>query len=300
ETERYIHLYAKLCEELLAMPVIVGKKTDAERFAGAVHTYTIEAFLPDGKALQAGTSHHLGQGFAKAFGISYTGKDKQQHIPWQNSWGISTRLIGGLVMTHADDKGMVLPPSVTEQKIVIIPVYTKEDKEVVDTHVQQLAQQLPNVIVDDSEEYSFGHKCKEWELKGIPLRVEIGPKDIAQQQVILVRRDTHEKITCPLSQVAQQTATLLKTIQQDLYTQAKQRMEALIVEVTSKEAFMKNAPNNMFICAPFCGEASVEEAIKQETGLGSRCFDMHKHITHEKCFYSGKPAIGWCYFSRSY
>ena len=203
----YLDEYKKVCEELLAIPVLEGKKTDKERFAGAIETYSLEALMPDGKALQMGTSHNLGQNFAKAFGIKFLGKDEKEYLPWQNSWGISTRLIGALVMVHSDDKGLVLPPKVAPVQIVIVPIYFKDKKKILKKAIEiknmlenqrfsaptYLGLKSYDIILDDRDDYTPGWKYNEWELKGVPLRIEIGPKDVAKNQVVLVRRDNNKK-----------------------------------------------------------------------------------------------------------
>ena len=215
ETIEIIKRYAALCENLLAMPVLVGKKSEKEKFAGAKHTYTIEAFMPDGKALQCGTSHNLGTGFGKSFGISYLGKDEKKHTPFQNSWGLSTRLIGGLVMTHSDDAGLVLPPKVTENKIAIIPLLFKNKKEKVLEEANKLKKELKkfNPILDDSEDYSPGYKFSEHELKGTPIRIEIGPRDLEKDEVIVVRRDTKEKQSIKIKNLKKEIPRILDLMQ---------------------------------------------------------------------------------------
>ena len=195
ETLIYLNEYKKLAEDLMAIPVLTGVKTEKEKFAGAIETTAIEAFMPDGKALQLGTSHNLGQGFAKAFGIEYIGKDEKKHYPWQNSWGVSTRFIGGLIMTHSDDKGLVLPPKIAPDQVVIVPIIFDDTKDKVLKKAKEIKDKLKkySVIIDDREGYSSGWKFNEWELKGIPIRIEIGPKDIEKKQAVVVRRDTGKK-----------------------------------------------------------------------------------------------------------
>jgi prolyl-tRNA synthetase len=195
ETLQYLNHYKEMVEGLLGVPVLTGKKTEAEKFAGAKYTTTIEAFMPDGKALQMGTSHNLGQGFAKSFGISYLGKDKEKHTPWQNSWGVSTRMIGALVLQHGDDKGLVLPPSIAPLQAVIVPIIFKDKKEGVFKSCKQILGELSEYSVkfDDRDEYSSGWKYNYWEMKGIPIRIEVGPRDVAKGQCVLVRRDTGKK-----------------------------------------------------------------------------------------------------------
>ena len=212
---------------MLALTVFIGKKTEKEKFAGAKATYAIEGLMPDGKALQCGTSHNLGQGFAKAFKISFIGRDEKKHLPWQNSWGLSTRLIGAVVMTHSDDKGLVLPPKAAENKLVIIPIIFEDSKDEVLKKVKELKKELAEYspILDDREEYKPGWKFNEWELKGIPLRLELGPKDLEKAQVILVRRDTNEKITVSFKDIKKTIDKSLDKIQTDLFIKAKKQID---------------------------------------------------------------------------
>jgi prolyl-tRNA synthetase len=304
DTINYIKLYAKLCEELLAVPVIVGRKTEKEKFAGAVATYTIEALMPDGKALQCGTSHELGQGFAKAFGISYSGKDEKQHLPWQNSWGLSTRLIGALVMTHSDNKGLVLPPGNAEYKAVIVPIKIGKDADKVIEKAKELKDMLSkfNVFLDDRDEYTPGWKYNEWELKGIPVRIEIGPRDLEKEQVVLVRRDTGEKTFVKIDELKHELPNLLSSIQDSLLKKAKEFLKENIVHATDFDKLTKAVQDRKMVKAAFCGESDCEDLIKDKSGGASaRCipFDENLH-KGEKCIYCKKDAKFVTYFARSY
>lgn len=302
ETIEIIKKYKKISEELLGIPVLVGKKSEKEKFAGAVHTYTIEAFMPDGKALQCGTSHNLGQGFAKAFEINFLGRDEKKHFPFQNSWGLSTRLIGGLVMTHSDNSGLILPPKVAENKVVIIPLIFKgKEKEVLkksDEIFKKLKKFKP--ILDNSEDYSPGYKFSEYELKGIPLRIEIGPRDLEKGVVTLVRRDTKEKSESKVKDLSKDVSKVLDEIQKDLFLKAKKRMEDSTIEVKSKEEFEKAVKNKKLIKMNWCGETACEEKIKEKTGATTRCVLLEKEKANGNCPFCDKKALEVMYFSKSY
>ena len=306
DTINYIKLYAELCKELLAIPVLVGRKTEKEKFAGAKTTYTIEGFMADGKALQCGTSHELGQGFAKAFNISYKGRDEKMHTPWQNSWGLSTRLIGALVMSHSDDKGLVLPPKIVENKLVIVPILKGDDKEIekVMKKSEEIKKELSqfNPILDDRRDYSPGWKYNEWEMKGIPIRIEIGPKDIENKQVILARRDTGKKEPIKLTSLKKEVETTLDKIQEDLYNKALKHLKESIVEVKSWSELKKAIENKKLVKAPFCGQPSCEDEIKFEaSGVSTRLIELdEKENKNSPCIKCGKKPTFMTYFSRSY
>ncbi|MDA3837330.1 MAG: proline--tRNA ligase [Nanoarchaeota archaeon] len=302
ETIDIIKRYAALCENLLAMPVLVGKKSEKEKFAGAVHTYTIEGFMPDGKALQSGTSHNLGDGFGKAFGISFLGKDEKKHTPFQNSWGLSTRLIGGLVMTHSDDKGLVLPPMVAENKLVIIPLIFKKDKEAVLEKAKELTDDLKafNPILDDSEEYSPGYKYAEYELQGIPLRIELGPRDLENNQVMIKTRIGEEKIAVPFSELEKRIPEILEEMQNELLRKAKERMDSQKMSVSSTEGFEKAIEKSKLIRMNWCGEPPCELDIKEKTGATTRCTLLEEEKAEGECPFCNKEAKEVMYFSRSY
>lgn len=305
ETVNYIHLYKKLCNELLALPVIIGKKTEKEKFAGAKTTYTIEAFMPDGKSLQCGTSHELGQGFAKAFNISYLGKDEKIHTPWQNSWGLSTRLIGALVMTHSDNKGLILPPNVAENKIIIVPIIKGNEKEIEKIlkqakEIEKLLKEL-NPIIDDRKEYTPGWKYNEWELRGIPIRIEIGPKDIEKKSVILVKRDTNEKKSVKIKELKKMVNKELENMQNSMFKKAEQFLKESIASARSIEELIKSLKNKKMVKIKFCNQISCEEEIKNKTSASSRVIPFDSKISSsDKCINCNKPATCEVFFARSY
>ena len=316
ETLLYLKEYKKLCEELLAIPVLEGKKTEKERFAGADVTYTLEALMPDGKSLQMGTSHNLGQNFAKAFDIKFIGKDEKKYYPWQNSWGISTRLIGALVMVHSDDKGLILPPKVAPTQLVIVPIYNNENKEKVLKKANELKNILENqrfsastpldlknyeIILDDRDEYKPGWKYNEWELKGIPLRIEIGPKDIAKNQVVLVRRDNHNKEFIKIAQLDKKIKDTLEDMQNALFNKAKKFLDSNISEAKDWNEFVKQIKNKKLIRAFFCGNAKCEDEIKEKTdGVTSRLIPFEQPKTIGKCVKCGNDGRFLVIFGKAY
>ncbi|MFA5992599.1 MAG: proline--tRNA ligase [Candidatus Pacearchaeota archaeon] len=303
DTINYIKLYAKLCEELLAIPVIVGRKTEKEKFAGAKTTYAIEAFMPDGKALQCGTSHELGQGFAKSFDINFLGKDEKMHTPWQNSWGLSTRLIGALVMTHSDNNGLILPPSIAENKVVIIPIIKGDAVEKILKATKEIEKELKtfNPILDDRKEYTPGWKYNNWELKGIPIRIEIGPKDVQNKQVILVRRDNKEKMPVKLSNLKKQIEKVLEEMQENLFSKAKKELENNTILVNKMPEMIKAIESRKLVRVYFCGKESCEDEIKDKTGgASSRCIPLNEKETDHPCISCNSKKTFLTYFSKSY
>ena len=303
ETLQYIELYKKLCEELLALPVLIGKKTEKEKFAGAKYTFTIESFMPDGKALQCGTSHNLGQGFAKAFNIEFLGKDEKKHLPWQNSWGISTRLIGASVMTHSDNKGLILPPKIAKNKIVIVPIIFEKTKSEILKQSKKIKEELKEFapILDDREEHSPGWKFSEWELKGIPLRIEIGPKDLEKNSVTIVKRNTGEKSQLKIKEIKTKIPKLLDEIQNELFLSAKKFSESNIIEVKNWNEFANGIKNKKMIKMNWCNERKCEDEIKEKTnGATSRCIPLENEKVSGKCPNCGKSAKVKTYFARSY
>lgn len=304
EVKDVILKYQTLAKDVLALPMIVGTKTDKEKFAGANYTTTIEAFMPDGKALQCGTSHNLGEGFSKAFGIKYVGRDEIDHLPWQSSWGLSTRLIGGTVMTHSDDKGLVLPPIICKNKIVIVPLLFKGKEKKVLEEARDLVKVLKNfgVILDDRAEYKPGHKFSEWEMQGIPLRIEIGPKDLEKKQVIVVMRHTNEKIPVKIKDVKKKIPELLEQMHEDLYEKANAFLQENIVHVETLKDFKDAIKKRKIVHTYFCNEAACEEDVKDTCdGATSRCipFDS-KEVKGKVCSVCGKKATVAIYFSKSY
>ncbi|MCW4007912.1 MAG: proline--tRNA ligase [Candidatus Bathyarchaeota archaeon] len=298
--------YRDLMESYLAIPVLVGVKTDNEKFAGALYTTTLEAIMPDGKALQMGTSHNLGQNFAKVFDIKYIGEDEKEHYVWQTSWGISTRLIGALVMVHGDDKGLVIPPKVAPIQVVIVPIpYKGADSAAIMAKAKEVREKLVEkgitTILDDREEYTPGWKFNEWELKGVPIRVEIGPRDLKQEQVTLARRDTYQKTAVKLDDAVHAIEKLLEEIQNSLYAKAKAALAEKITTVSSYNEFQWTLEaKGGFIKAAWCGHSRCEEKIKEETGATIRLRPFEKEPPITDCIYCGAKAVEMVYFARSY
>lgn len=301
ETIRMLNVYAEFCEKYLAMPVVKGVKTAKERFAGAEDTYTIEALMHDGKALQSGTSHYFGDGFAKAFDIQFTGKDNKLHHPFQTSWGTTTRLIGAIIMTHGDDNGLVLPPAVAPIQLVIIPIASH--KEGVLDKANELKNRLANVCrvkLDDSDN-SAGWKFAEYEMKGVPLRLEIGPKDIENNRCVVVRRDNGEKIFVSLDELETKIPELLETVRDGLYQKAIDRRAAMTF--TAKDyAELKDIADNKpgFIKAMWCGDRECEDKLKDELGITSRCIPFEQEHLGDTCVCCGKPAKHMLYWGKAY
>lgn len=299
-TIQMLNVYADFCEEVLAIPVIKGRKTEKEKFAGAEATYTIEALMHDGKALQSGTSHNFGDGFARAFEIQYTDKENKLQYVHQTSWGVSTRMIGGIIMVHGDDSGLVLPPKVAPTQVMIIPIQQK--KEGVLEKAAELKEVLSSfrVKVDDSDK-SPGWKFSEQEMRGIPIRVEIGPKDIEGNQAVLVRRDTGEKFTVSLDEIAARVGELLETIQKDMFEKAKAHRDANTHTAKNWEEFKEILDTKQgFIKGMWCGETECETAIKDETGATTRCIPFVQEQLGDVCVHCGKPAVKMVYFGRAY
>ena len=301
ETIRMLNVYAEFCEKYLAMPVVKGVKTAKERFAGAEDTYTIEALMHDGKALQSGTSHYFGDGFAKAFDIQFTGKDNKLHHPFQTSWGTTTRLIGAIIMTHGDDNGLVLPPAVAPIQLVIIPIASH--KEGVLDKANELKNRLANVCrvkLDDSDN-SAGWKFAEYEMKGVPLRLEIGPKDIENNRCVVVRRDNGEKIFVSLDELETKIPELLEAVRDGLYQKAVDRRAAMTF--TAKDyAELKDIADNKpgFIKAMWCGDRECEDKLKDELGITSRCIPFEQEHLGDTCVCCGKPAKHMLYWGKAY
>ncbi len=298
--------YQMLCRELLALPVIKGKKTDKEKFAGADYTCTIEAFMPDGKALQCGTTHNLGQNFAKSFEISYMGEDEKHHEPYQTSWGVSTRLIGAMIMMHGDDKGLVLPPAVAPLKAIIVPILFDDSKQAVLDACEDIRRKIRDagltVKVDDRQGYSPGWKFSEWEMKGVPMRVEVGPKDMEKKQVVLVRRDTGEKESVSLATLASRLPVLLEEIQANLFGRAKAHLDSNIADAGSWKDFEAAIKDKKMVRATWCGDQSCEEDIKAKTaGVSARCMPLdEQNLVGKTCAHCGKVGKNVVLFSRSY
>ncbi len=299
-TKQMLNLYADFCEEVLAMPVIRGKKTEKEKFAGAEATYTIEALMHDGKALQSGTSHNFGDGFARAFGIQYTNKENKLEYVHQTSWGMTTRLIGAIIMVHGDDSGLVLPPRIAPVQTMIVPI--QQTKEGVLEKAFALKEQLSDfrVKVDDSEK-SPGWKFSEQEMRGIPTRIEIGPKDIEKGQCIIVRRDTREKTAAPLEKAGTVLAGILEQMQKEMLERAREHRDAHTYTAENYEQFQQIVNEKPgFVKAMWCGDAACENQIKEDTTATARCMPFVQEKTGDVCVCCGKPAKTMVYWGKAY
>jgi len=299
-TKQMLNVYADFCEQILAIPVVKGRKTEKEKFAGAEATYTIEALMHDGKALQSGTSHNFGDGFAKAFEIQYTDRDNQLKYVHQTSWGMSTRIIGAIIMVHGDDSGLVLPPRVAPIQVMIIPIQQK--KEGVLEKAIEIKEKLCTfrVKIDDSDK-SPGWKFSEQEMRGIPIRVEIGPKDIEKNQCVIVRRDTREKIVVSLDELENKVGEVLEKMQEDMLERAVNHLKAHTYSAANTADFKKIvAEKPGFIKAMWCGDPACEEAIKEDTGATSRCMPFEQEQIANVCVCCGKPAKTMVYWGKAY
>ena len=300
-TIQMLNVYADFCEEVLAIPVVKGRKTDKEKFAGAIATYTIEALMHDGKALQSGTSHNFGDGFAKAFNVTFTDKDNQVKYCHQTSWGMTTRLIGAIIMVHGDDSGLVLPPAIAPTEVVVIPIAAH--KEGVLEKAKEVAERLGRVArtkLDDSDK-SPGFKFAEAEMRGIPIRVELGPKDIEAGKAVLVRRDTREKIEVALDEIETEVPKLLGTIQKDMLERARAHRDAHTYVARNYDEFkeiIENKPG--FVKAMWCGDRACEDKIKEEFAATSRCMPFEQETLSDVCVCCGKPAKKMVYWGRAY
>ncbi|HBM76340.1 MAG TPA: proline--tRNA ligase [Clostridiaceae bacterium] len=301
ETIRMLNLYASFCEDFLAIPVIKGQKTDKEKFAGAKATYTLEALMHDGKALQAGTSHNFGDNFAKAFNIQYTDKDGKLKYVYETSWGMSTRIIGAIIMVHGDDSGLVLPPKVAPTQVIIIPV-SQHIEGVLDkaNEIKDRVCKIARVKMDTSDKMP-GWKYNEYEMKGVPIRLEIGPRDIQKNQVVLVRRDTREKYFVPMDQIESRINSLLCDIHNSLYNKAKAIRDEKTYTVSNMDEFKEVAENKPgFIKAMWCGDRECEEKIKEVAGTTSRCIPFEQEHISDKCICCGKEAKYMVYWGKAY
>lgn len=300
-TIQMLNVYADFCENVLAIPMIKGKKTDKEKFAGAHSTYTIEALMHDGKALQSGTSHNFGDGFAHAFDIQYTDKENKLQYVHQTSWGMSTRIIGAVIMVHGDNSGLVLPPRIAPNQVVIVPIMQKKEGVLEKANeIKEKLSKVSRVILDDSDK-SPGWKFSEYEMKGIPVRVELGPRDIENNQAVLARRDNGEKITVSLDNIEEEVTKLLDTIQNDLLEKARAHRDAHTYSAVNMEEFekiLKETPG--FIKAMWCGDEACELEIKEKTGATSRCMPFEQEHISDKCVCCGKPAKKMVYWGKAY
>lgn len=306
ETEQMINIYAEFAEEFMALPVIKGLKSESERFAGALETYCIEGLMQDGKALQAGTSHFLGQNFAKAFDVKFATKEGKQEYVWGTSWGVSTRLMGALVMAHSDDEGLVLPPRLAPIQVVIVPIYKTDEEqqkiaEVAENLKKSLKKKRITVKFDDRDTHKPGFKFAEWELKGVPLRIAIGPRDLENGTVELARRDTKEKQTVNIEGIESNIEDTLELIQENIYKKAKDFRTENTYEVNTYEEFKSQLEKTGgFISAHWDGTAETEEKIKEETKATIRCIPLDAKEENGKCIYSGKPSNKRVLFAKAY
>jgi len=304
EVADILELYKKTIEEELAVPVVTGKKSEKDKFVGAVYTNTLESLMPDGKALQMGTSHFLGQNFSKPFDVKYLDENNSETFAWQTSWGVSWRLIGGMIMTHGDDKGLVLPPKVAPIQVVIIPIYhSKEDKENVLQKACQIKDSLSNndirVHLDDREQLTPGFKFNDWEMKGIPIRIEIGPKDIAKNQIVLARRHNQTKISLDIDGLTEKTLSELKNIQKEMFDAAKKILDERVVRVSEYQQFKKELENGKMIDCSWCGNQTCEDKIKEETGADLRVIPSD-NTKAETCIYCKNSGTTNVLFARGY
>ena len=301
-----LKIYKDLIENYLAIPVLIGRKTESEKFAGALYTTTLEALIPDGKVLQLGTSHNLGQNFSKAFEIKFIGEDEKDHYVWQTSWGVSTRLIGALVMVHGDDRGLVLPPEIAPYQVVIIPIFYKEiERNLILNKAKEVFKKLKengiSTILDDRVEYTPGWKFNQWELKGVPIRIEIGPRDIEKKQVVAARRDTLERIAVKEEELINTVNEVLKEVQENLFNRAKKFLDEHITSVKTYDGFKKVLrKKGGFIKACWCSNQTCEEKIKEETGATIRLIPFEKEEIFSTCVYCGGKAKQVVYFARAY
>ncbi len=306
EAERMLEVYATFVEEFMALPVIRGVKTESERFAGAEDTYCIEALMQDGKALQAGTSHFLGQNFAKAFDVTFSNKENKLEYVWATSWGVSTRLVGALVMAHSDDQGLVLPPKIAPIQVVIVPIYKGDDqKSKIDSKVKEITDNLKKLGVrvkyDDSDNNRPGWKFAEYEMKGVPIRLAIGARDLENNVVEVARRDTKEKKSVSLDGIAQYTEGLLLDIQNSMFNRAKTYQQAHITNADTWDEFEKLLDEKGgFVSAHWDGSAETENAIKEKTKATIRCIPLNNPKEDGKCILTGKPSGQRVLFARAY
>ena len=300
ETIRMLNVYSDFCEQILAIPVVKGQKTDKEKFAGAEATYTVEALMHDGRALQSATSHNFGDGFAKAFEIQYAGKDNKLHYVNQTSWGLTTRSIGAMIMVHGDNSGLVVPPKIAPIQVAVIPIQQK--KEGVLDAAYDIAKSLSDFRVKtDDTDRTPGYKFAEQEMRGIPVRIEIGPKDLEAGKCVLVRRDTREKIECAISEVPAKVGELLDTIQKDMYDRAKKHLEAHTFAAHNKEEFAEAFKETKgFVKAMWCGCRECEDKIKEDYNVTSRCIPFEQENLSDTCVVCGKPATKMVYWGRAY
>ena len=305
ETLKILEVYRKFAEDYMAIPVLIGKKSESEKFAGAKHTYCIEAMMQDKKALQSGTSHNLGQNFAKAFDVKFQDKDGSRKLVWATSWGVSTRLVGALIMVHSDDNGLVLPPKMATNQIVIIPIWKSDDQKekvlnLADNIKKDLCQDC-SVILDDRDQYKPGYKYSEWELQGIPLRIEIGPRDVENNQVVIVRRDTREKIFVPVIELRNKINNLLVVMQKEMLDKAKAMREEFTFMINDYNEFKKviDEPGG-FLYSHWCGSVECERKVKDDTKATIRLIPFEKEKENGSCLVCGEKSEGRVVFGKAY
>lgn len=304
ETLKILTVYKDYIEQDLAIPVIIGRKSNNEKFAGAMHTYTLEALMGDGKILQAGTSHNLGQNFAKAFDIRFLDENQQEQFAWTTSWGTSTRLVGGIIMVHGDERGLKLPPKVASVQIVIVPIFFDTSKQVVMEKAREykfLLEKKFKVELDDRDSYTPGWKFNEWEMKGVPVRLEIGPRDLAHNQVVAVRRDKGNKVIISEKEVESTLEKWMADIQNNLFLQARSRLEENIRFTDNYESFKEIMEEKRgFIKAFWCGNEKCEDQIKKDSKATIRCIPLEEQKEKGKCIFCGEESSSLVYFGRAY
>jgi len=305
EVADILELYKKTIEEELAVPVVTGKKSEKDKFVGAVYTDTLESLMPDGKALQMGTSHFLGQNFSKPFDVKYLNETNTETFAWQTSWGVSWRLIGGMIMTHGDDKGLILPPKIAPIQVVIIPIYyTNDDKDSVIQKAHQIKDDLSKIDLrihlDDREQLTPGFKFNDWEMKGIPIRIEIGPKDIAKNQVVLVRRHNQAKTSIGMDSSSEKISSELKNIQKEMFDAAKKILDERVVRVSEYQQFKKELENGKMIDCSWCGNQTCEDKIKEETSADLRVIPFDNTQKVETCIYCKNSGTTNALFAKGY
>lgn len=304
EVMKILEIYKNTVEEELAIPVITGKKSEKEKFVGAVYTTTMEAIMPDGKALQMGTSHFLGQNFSKPFEVKFADRDNVEHFAWQTSWGVSWRLIGAMIMVHGDDKGLVLPPKVAPIQVVIVPIYkNSEGKDNVLSKVENIKNELElkeiRVHIDDRDGLSPGYKFNDWELKGVPLRIEIGPKDIEKESIVVAKRYNLEKICLSLTEI-EKIPIILNEIQAEMLKNARKQSKANTIDISNYNEFKSKIEEGGFFNAPWCGKLECEEKIKEETGADIRVIPFGCENENQKCVYCQSQSKITPIFARGY
>ena len=305
EVADILELYKKTIEEELAVPVITGKKSEKDKFVGAIYTDTLESLMPDGKALQMGTSHFLGENFSKPFDVKYLDDNNTETFAWQTSWGVSWRLIGGMIMTHGDDKGLVLPPKIAPIQVVIIPIYYSDDEK---GNVIQKANQIKNdlskinlrVHLDDRDQLTPGFKFNDWEMKGIPIRIEIGPKDIAKNQLVLAKRHNQTKTSIDINSFTEKISSELKNIQKEMFDAAKKILDERVVRVSEYQQFKKELEDGKMIDCSWCGNQTCEDKIKEETSADLRVIPFNRQQKSETCIYCKNSGTTNALFAKGY